>query len=301
LFNKIKRTFIGFMRLIGIPKYCATKIAAQLFFPKISDAVTLPLIKTKVNVAFCFNQALVKQVAVVIHSLISVSKKRCDYNFCCVIDNSVSEQDKKLIEKFVNNTGSEITFFYANNDFDGAYLGNWSLAIYYRMMLPKLLKNLDYVIYADIDVIFCNDLVEASQIDMGDNLIAGVRDSEKDPTHINSGFLILNLKKIREEDIYDKWIYMAKNTQNKYPDQTVLSETCKNRILYLPLKYNFCSMRSWFNFAGKNVYSDAESHDLKYHMVMIHFAGKYKPWQGDKDIHSYIWWKYAKETGLFNN
>lgn len=121
----------------------------------------LPLEKydRKINISFCFNGNWARRAGVAIKSLLEVSTDKCDYNIFCVVDKSVSQTDRKLLIKLMKGTGSTLTFLNANHDFDKSYLGKWSVAIYYRMMLPKLLPNLDKIIYADIDVLFCNDLI----------------------------------------------------------------------------------------------------------------------------------------------
>ena len=164
------------------------------------------------------------------------------------------------------------------------------------MMLPKLLPDVDRVIYADADTIFCNDLAEAAMIDLGNNLIAGVR--EHNLHYINSGFMIMDLKKIRSEKIYEKWIQAAETKAYKYPDQDIINNVCKGRIMFLPPKYNF-TMWTGFNTGDKAAYPDRDFSDLKYHTVVIHWAGGKKPWKDERPPFSDIWWHYARQTGLF--
>ena len=253
-----------------------------------------------INIAFCFNKNLIKQAVVAITSLLIESKDRCNYDIYCVIDNSVSEKDKSLLENIVRTTGSSLTFLYANNDFNKSWTGHYTVAIYYRMMLPKLLPALDYIIYTDVDTVFCSDLVEASMIDLKNNLVAGVRD--KVDLYINSGFLIMNLKQMRKEKIYNKWITISQKEQYGMPDQDLLNKTCNGKIMLLPFKYNII-VENLYKLENKSVFSKQELHDLKYHAVMIHYAGTYngigRPWDNKKKALADIWWKYAKQTGLF--
>ena len=189
----------------------------------------------RVNIAFCFNKNLVKVAKVTIISLLENSKNKCNYNIYCVIDNSVSEKDKKgyfnLMKKYSNNT---LTFLYANNDFNKSYLGKWNVGIYYRLQLVKLLPNLDKIIYVDVDTVFLNDLSDADKIDLKDNIIAGVKDSDN---YINSGFCIFNLKEIRKQKLYDKWIHLSQINKYNFPDQDLLNYTTQNKQKYISLKY----------------------------------------------------------------
>ncbi|MDR1027623.1 MAG: hypothetical protein LBL46_04370 [Rickettsiales bacterium] len=161
------------------------------------------------------------------------------------------------------------------------------------MMLPKLLPNVDEIIYADVDVVFCNDLAEAAALDMKDNLVAGVLDLTA-TDYINAGFLIMNLKQIRKEKIYEKWISEAEQKEFEKMDQDVLNAVCKNRIVYLPHRYNF-SPKQILNMK----LSEQEFQDMKYHMVMVHYGSWMKPWKEVKPRLSHIWQHFADKTGLF--
>ena len=238
---------------------------------------------------------MARHAAVAITSLLDVSKERCDYNIYCVVDKGVSDKDKSMLCDFVKNSSSSLTFLDANNDFENSYVGYWVPAIYNRLMLPKLLPDIKEIIYADVDGVFCDDLAAAANIDLKDNLIAGVIDCKSHikgiKSYINSGFLIMNLAQIRKEKIYEKWIEVSRQGPFKLPDQDVLNIVCKDRILLLPLKYNLVP--------GKIGYSEEELHDRKYHAVFLHYANFAKPWRKYKPYLSKIWWHYAKQTGLF--
>lgn len=273
------------------------RLRLRLFLPKINfNYLDVPLRKynSKINMAFCFDGNIVKQVSVAILSLITSAHGRCDYNIFCIVDESVSDQDRKILKNIVSETGSDLTFLDANHDFDKSWLDNfWPIGIYYRLMLPKLLPDISQIIYADYDVMFCNDLIEADMIDMKDNLIAGVP-TNKAKT-INSGFLIMNLKQIRKERLYDKWIEVSQKERFHYPDQTLLRETCKGRTLYLPWKYNFMP-NGLENRQTILNYTEKEYNDLKYYTIMIHWAGARKPWNSGV-LFSKKWHEYAKING----
>lgn len=248
----------------------------------------------RVNIAFCFNKNLVKVAKVTIISLLENSKNKCNYNIYCVIDNSVSEKDKKgyfnLIKKYSNNT---LTFLYANNDFNKSYLGKWNIGIYYRLQLVKLLPNLDKIIYADVDTVFLNDLSDADKIDLKDNIIAGVKDRDN---YINSGFCIFNLKEIRKQKLYDKWIHLSQINKYNFPDQDLLNYTTQNKQKYISLKYNFIPSAYMENLR-KLTYSKQDYKDIKNDITMIHFVGHAKPWRKDS-VYSRFWKKYSSKKYL---
>ena len=248
----------------------------------------------RVNIAFCFNKNLVNVAKVTIISLLENSKNKCNYNIYCVIDNSVSEKDKKgyfnLMKKYSNNT---LTFLYANNDFNKSYLGKWNIGIYYRLQLVKLLPNLDKIIYADVDTVFLNDLSDADKIDLKDNIIAGVKDRDN---YINSGFCIFNLKEIRKQKLYDKWIHLSQINKYIFPDQDLLNYTTQNKQKYISLKYNFIPSAYMENLR-KLTYSKQDYKNIKNDITMIHFVGHAKPWRKDS-VYSRFWKKYSSKKYL---
>jgi lipopolysaccharide biosynthesis glycosyltransferase len=299
-FKKLKLT--GELASFVPIKTLRHRLRAKLTTPKIClDREGPPMKKygRRISAAFCFDNAVARQAAVAIKSLIESGRGKCDYDIFCITDDPMPDKSREMVKNIVRGTGSKLTFLADNHDFDKSWLdGIWPVSIYYRLMLPKLLPDIDRIIYADVDVAFVGDLIEADMIDMGENLIAGVI-SNKDAGTINSGFLIMNLRGIRNSRMYEKWVAMSRRERFKYPDQTLLRETCKNRIMYLPWKYNV--MPGGFKRRETMLtHSEREYYELRYHAVMLHWAGEEKPWHTNtRPIFSEVWWKYAKQTGLF--
>lgn len=250
----------------------------------------------KIPVAFCFNGRGCKMAAVTIKSLLLASKNRCDYEIYCIIDTDVDKSLCDIIRDVVHDSGSTVKFVKANHDFDKSLRRNWPIAMWYRLMLPKLLPNVSRIIYADMDIIFCNDLIDVYELDLGDNVIAAVK--TRTNGYFNSGFLLMDLDKIRDEKIYPKWIKDSMEHDYKNPDQDVLNNTLAGRVLYLPLKYNFQLSHGSRIF---KIYSEIELDDLKHNLVTLHYSDYMKPWgpRNERPVFSNIWWDVARQTGLF--
>jgi UDP-glucose:(glucosyl)LPS alpha-1,3-glucosyltransferase/UDP-glucose:(galactosyl)LPS alpha-1,2-glucosyltransferase len=242
----------------------------------------------RVAVAFCFDSAFAHQAAVTIFSLLKNST--CDYDLYCVCDDPLQTEELTKISDVIDRHGgkSSVTFLGPNGDFDGSHRGRWPRSIYYRCMLPALLPQLDSVIYADVDTLFLRGLSALAGIDFGDKLLAGVMES---PGYVNSGFLAMNLKKIREEGAYQKLLVASQNRQLarnwvlKLPDQDLLNFIFRGRILFLPWKYNVIPLRmpqQKMIHLGENV---ADS------CVMVHYAGKHKPWNTAATLPLFDLWR----------
>lgn len=252
----------------------------------------------KIPMAFCFDAKGCTKAAVTLKSLLDASKDRCDYDVYCVINKDVDKNLQNIIRNIIKDTKSSVHFVYGNNDFDKSNRRNWPVAMWYRLMLPKLLPNVSRIIYADMDMIFFNDLIDIYELDLGKNVIAAV--PTRTNGYINSGFLLMDLDKIRKEKIYPKWIKSSMENDFKNPDQDVLNETLVGRIQFLPLRYNFQLSHGSRIF---KIYSETELDDLKHNLVCLHYSDFMKPWsaKGQRPVFSEYWWNVARQTGLFDN
>jgi lipopolysaccharide biosynthesis glycosyltransferase len=258
-------------------------------------------LKTKpINIAFCFNENLWMQVGVTITSLLCTAEEKCCYNIYCVVPASMNQTKKNILKAQVKKYSplSMINFLTVTNQLDSVEPAE-NRATCYRLLLPNLLPDVDKVIYTDIDVIFNDDLQELDKIDISKYYVAGVRDFYKNDKnlrrktrkiyseyglydisdkgqYINAGVLILNLKKIRQDDIDKKWFELI-NIDFPYIDQDIINITCAGNILLLPYYYNL-------------------NHDSA---RIIHYAGSGsfgKPWEVNSKIGSELWWYYAGQT-----
>jgi lipopolysaccharide biosynthesis glycosyltransferase len=272
---------------------------------------------SKINIAFCFDENLWMQAGVSIISLLYNSKGKCSYNIHCVVSNAVHPVRRRELEKIVNNQDplSSIIFLEANHDFDQSHFSRFSVGMYYRLMLPKLLPHLDKIIYSDVDVIFCKDMIEADQIDLGDHWIAGVKDefnlkgSESvkkikckalnNGKYICSGFLIMNLKELRKGDTYNLWVALSRNKIFNTPDQDILNYTCPNKKIFVPLKYSLQpkKKKDYDECIEEHIFSRREYEEALNNPVAIHYATR-KPWNNTIFLGE-IWWIYAKMTPFF--
>jgi len=251
----------------------------------------------KIPFALCFNARGCKMAAVTLKSLLLVSNGRCDYDVYCVVTDDVDKDCQDIVRSVLHGTKSTVHFLLGNHDFDESPRGNWPVAMWYRLMLPKLLPaKIKRIIYADMDMIFFHDLIDIYEMDLGKNVIAAV--PTRTNKYINSGFLLMDIEKIRHEKIYDKWVKDSREHAYKNPDQDVLNETLRGRITFLPLKYNFQLSHGSRIF---KIYPERELDELKHNLVVLHYSDYMKPWadKGQRPVFSKYWWDVANQTGLY--
>ncbi len=109
-----------------------------------------------------------------------------------------------------------------------------------RLLLDLVPNMPDRMIYLDIDTMCCSDLKQLFDIDVEDYDFGCVKDYMGrfwiNRNYCNSGVMIMNLKRIRENGLFAKCRAKVNKTKMVMPDQTALNKYGKKK--YLPFKFN---------------------------------------------------------------
>lgn len=160
---------------------------------------------------------------------------------------------KSLVNKFFQNV--EMIFYNMGNQFNNRKNLRYSEAAFYRLITP-LFINEEKIIHLDGDTLIFSDLNEMYNLDFNDNYILGVYDylsggidylGLKSRIYINSGTILLNLRKMREDNkVLEILNFTRSNVKLKNVDQTVFNYLLYPKIGRLPSKYVI------FNFEDKS-------------------------------------------------
>lgn len=178
----------------------------------------------------------------------------------------------------------------------------YTAAIYYRLFIVGMFPNYDKALYLDCDTVILGDVAELYQTDLGDNFIGAIPDQAvasvpefcnytKDALGIdgdkyfNSGVILMNLKKFREEKFYERFY----NVLSSYdftvaPDQDCLNLICKGKVKYFPTAWNAMPVLGEKEQAPK----------------LVHYNLVHKPWHYDGIPYEKYFWQYAKDTFFFD-
>ena len=145
---------------------------------------------------------------------------------------------------------------------------SFPLNIYMRFFIPYLFNDdTEKVLYLDVDMIVLGDITALFEYEMSDYIIGAVMDPrvktfnnswgsianyaalglDGNSPYFNSGLLLINVKKWREQDIAKKIIQcIEENIQfANYPDQYGLNVVFANQWLQLDARWNhFASMQA---------------------------------------------------------
>ncbi len=253
------------------------------------------------NIALACNANWYHYLVVNLHSLLECTKNIKKIYLLLETDKI---EDVPRLNKLIDKYPVEFKLINFNNIFDTLVeKGNinrdtiYSNFCFARLALPTLVEE-DKVLYIDTDAIVVQDISKIWRLDISNCYVAGCKDYGvlTDNTYervgitgkyINSGFVLFNLKKIREDNIQDKWFDVINHNELKYPDQDALNQVCQHNELYIPSMYNF----AW-GVTKQVMYPE--------HIKVIHYAGPKIQWVVDK-FFAEVWYnaeeKFYDEFG----
>lgn len=181
----------------------------------------------------------------------------------------------------------------------------YSESIYYRMFIPSMFENLSKAVYLDSDIVLCDDVAKLYFAALGDNLLGAITDESvitvpifcdyvkrhigvtSENEYFNSGVLVMNLDKMREEKIEEKFKYLLikHNFNTVAPDQDYLNFLCRGRVLYLDSGWNKHAI---------------EGRDIpKEQLHLVHFNMFNKPWHYFGVPMEEHFWAVARRTPFY--
>lgn len=264
----------------------------------------------EIPIFFTIDDGYAPFLAVALNSAIKNANKKRQYKAIILHQDLNCTNIKKLKALETENFKIELTPMKANFEALDDRMSNrlrcdyFTLTIYFRLFIPSMFPQYDKGIYIDSDVVLTDDIAKLYDIDIGDNFIGACNDLSiadipplvaytenavgvKKEEYINSGVLLMNLKKMRKCDLEGHFL----NLLNTYhfdsiaPDQDYLNAICNGKIYYLD--------KSWDTMPN-NAKPPLE------HTHLIHYNLFSKPWCYDDIQYEDEFWKYAKDSGYID-
>jgi lipopolysaccharide biosynthesis glycosyltransferase len=248
--------------------------------------------KNVVETALALDQNLEDMIPVVLQSLVDHTTREINAH---VMTRGLGDAFRSRMGKLF----PQINFTFYNFDEvhygeDIALLSHISVSTMDRLFLPEMLKDLDKVLYLDIDILIQGDVGELYDLNLGENVFAGKRTRLKTWANMirpitratlhfapekawdirkrlhdkadltsrtfNAGILVLNLELMRAENFTAEHMYLVE--QCRMNDQDVFNIYSKDRVLEIDSEWNHVPSQD-FNASPK----------------IIHWAGPAKPWK----------------------
>ncbi|TXJ58368.1 glycosyltransferase family 8 protein [Brachyspira aalborgi] len=263
-----------------------------------------------INIFFTVNDSYTKYLSVSMASIIYNLDKEQIINFF-ILDGGISDENKRKLNKLKNIKDFNIEYIKIDNSrFENivkssqAHITNETN---YRFIISSLKPELDKCLFLDADLIADEDITELYNINIDDFYMGAVTDQApltknswakhldlaESYSYVNTGVILVNLKKWREENIEDKLFENVIKYANllQFPDQDILNITLQEKVKNISHIYNAMPVQNYL--------VEKEKKEAFDNPVIIHWAGFMKPWIYSDANYSEYFWKYARMTPFY--
>lgn len=227
-----------------------------------------------------------------------------------IVDDGISKRNKLKLESSLD--PDMITLFWIKSkaaiprDMELPLDRNsYPLNIFMRIFIPYFVpQNYQKVLYMDVDMILTRDISELWKTDISQHIIAAVTDSTAvyiknnvknyrelnlpgDAKYFNSGLLLINTQKWRDEDLSRKVIHTvnANRKHTEFSDQYGLNVNLVNKWLELDPLWNY--------------YANG-THPAPYNIHFFHRKPFYKSYFNSKKFQE-VFYSYVDKTNWKNS
>ena len=255
-----------------------------------------------INILLTLDENYIPYLNVMLSSLLSTNPE-CHFDVY-LLHSSVPDHATKWTRQILGTSGRLISVQAKDIGLDSApTTSRYPQEIYYRIFAARYLpKDLDRVLYLDPDIIVNGSVYELYNLPMDDYYFAAASHigsllhkvnelrlgMDEDSPYINSGVMLMNLKRLREEQDYQEVFDFIEKRRNflALPDQDIISSLYGSKIMALDsFRYNMTE-RLYMQHAPFEKGLDLEW--IRRNSVIIHYCGRNKPWKdnyiGDLDV-----------------
>lgn len=176
-------------------------------------------------------------------------------------------------------------------------------------------RDVDRLIYLDIDILINGDLYELWSSDLQDNTIGACFDQHIEyyklsyktkigikahNPYFNAGVLLIDMKKWLAKDILSEAINWINRYQNimLYQDQDILNGLFQEDVCILNNRFN-CMTITLAGIIDQKAQKDLlPCEEIKNPIIIYHYTGPDKPWNCSSCMQSYQYYKLANEVGI---
>ncbi len=239
-----------------------------------------------IEILVTVDENYMKHLNVMLLSLFEKTNSKIRVN--CIFSDDIKKESLQKIKDTIKKYDNRIEIYMINEFreiFDmlknlktGAH---FKYTMYLRLFVDKIIsEKIDKLLYLDPDIIINDDIKKLYNIDLNENYLGAIKEDYSGENkkrlfltkknYYNSGVLIINLKKIREDNISKKIEYFIKNLNFEnvlYPDQDIINLFYKEEeILEIDPLWNV-----------HNEYLRLSNYKVD-NFKIIHYTGSTKPW-----------------------
>lgn len=259
-----------------------------------------------------------KCLLVMLTSLLTHRRRDTYYEVYVFVDKDFLPESKEDLLDFASDYREvcDIRFVLVGEAFKEAqiHIKGITMPTFYRLLAPQLLKE-DRCIYLDTDTLVLDDLSQMLDLLNEEHYIAGVKaiayiiDNKNDPAYckqamlpdicqyINAGVLVMNLKKMREDNLVERFLELVP-MHMRGQDQDIINSVCYGKITFLPFSWNVMTKYSdWKIEDYEKVFSKEEICEAWNNPKIIHYANPFgKPWKDLECAMGDLWWETCRRS-----
>ncbi len=264
-------------------------------------------------------------------AILSVLDNGTDKSFykVFVLHKEIEDETQALFHRYLNRQNSEVVFINVTDmveGYDFKISSFYSNESFFRLLIPRILKEYPIVIYLDCDIIVCHDIAELFESELGEHSMAACCDvgtiiefyqEESDRRcylhdvlnidnpwdYFQTGVLIIDTEKFRKMISVEYLMELASKKTYRYVDQDILSMVFKGNYHRLEIKWNLLKQ----NRANQNRLSNClptvdlykEYTEACKNPYIIHYGGIIKPWHTTDLDMGYAFWEVARRTPYY--
>lgn len=246
------------------------------------------------NLLFCVNQKMLGLMSACLKSLLRSGGY--GYYDVFVLHSDLEESIQRAMERDFQ---ERVTFHFLPVPeelfADFPETARYPRQIYYRLAAPLLLpRELDRILYLDVDVVVINSLRPFYEVDFESSYFVGCThtrefltklnqarlQSDKAVAYINTGVLLMNLNVLRQVIRLEEISAYVREHEKALilPDQDILTALYGDKIkLADSLRYNL-SDRVLNFYNGSHPKEKRDVNWVRRNTAIIHYCGRNKPW-----------------------
>lgn len=246
------------------------------------------------NLLFCVNQKMLGLMSACLKSLLRSGGY--GYYDVFVLHSDLEESIQRAMERDFQ---ERVTFHFLQVPeelfADFPETARYPRQIYYRLAAPLLLpRELDRILYLDVDVVVINSLRTFYEVDFESSYFVGCThtrefltklnqarlQSDKAVAYINTGVLLMNLNVLRQVIRLEEISAYVREHEKALilPDQDILTALYGDKIkLADSLRYNL-SDRVLNFYNGSHPKEKRDVNWVRRNTAIIHYCGRNKPW-----------------------
>lgn len=248
-----------------------------------------------INILVTLDENYVPYLNVMLSSLVH-SNEDCFFNIY-VLHTSITDKAMTQTRNILASNGTLVMVKAKDIGLDEApTTSRYPQEIYYRIFAAKYLPvSIDKILYLDPDIIVNGSVKALYNMPIDDYYFAAAShtgpilrkfneirlDMDEESPYINSGVMLMNLKRLREEQNYNDVFEFIEKRKNflMLPDQDIISSLYGSKILALDtFRYN---MTENLYMAHSPFEKGLNLDWVRKNSVIIHYCGRNKPWKNN--------------------